>query len=110
MPIGTFEFDGKGLSVFGLYLVNAILCLLTLGLYFPWAYVSMQRWICKHTTIEGRPLTFRGSGAGFFGQYLLIIILCFVTLGLYTPWGFCQFKRWQTRNTYFAGVGDNENY
>ena len=108
MPQGKFEFHGSGLGFLGQYILSLILCIITFGLFIPWAYTTAQKWLCQHTTIDGRPLTFKGSGVGFFGQYLLIVFLTVITFGLYAPWGYCRFMRWQTRNTYFAGIGDNE--
>lgn len=109
MASGSFVFHGKGLGLLGLWILNVVLCAITLGLYFPWAYVSIQHWQCKHTIVDDRRLTFRGTGIGFFGQYLLIVFLSLITLGLYVPWGLCRFLRWQTQNTYFADAGDNEH-
>ena len=108
MPQGKFEFHGSGLGFLGQYILSLILCIITFGLFIPWAYTTAQKWLCQHTTIDGRPLTFKGSGIGFFGEYLLIVFLTVITFGLYAPWGYCRFMRWQTRNTYFAGIGDNE--
>ena len=108
MAHGTFEFRGKGIGYFWTYLVNVILIVITIGIYSPWAYVSVQRWICRHTYVDGKQLTFRGSGAGFFGTYLLVAILTVITLGIYGPWGACRILRWQTNNQFFADTGDNE--
>jgi uncharacterized membrane protein YjgN (DUF898 family) len=108
MASGKLEFRGTGLGLLGIGILNLVLCVITVGLYGPWAYVSVQRWYCKYTLIDGRPLTFKGTGAGFFGQYLLICLLTLLTLTIYTPWGICRLRRWQTANTYFADPGDNE--
>ncbi|MEQ1692541.1 MAG: DUF898 family protein [Gemmatimonas sp.] len=110
MASGKFEFHGSGLALLGIWLLNVILCVVTLGLYVPWAYVSFQSWFAKNTSIDSRRLTFKGSGARFFGQYLLIVFFTLITLGLYTPWGICRLRNWQTRNTYFADAGDNESF
>ena len=108
MAHGKIEFHGNGIQFLGTWLLNMLLIAITLGLYTPWAFVSMQKWISKNTAVQGQQLTFKGSGAGFFGQYLLIAFLTVITFGIYGPWGFCRFMRWQTHNTYFADPGDNE--
>ncbi len=86
MAHGEFRFHGKGLSFWWLHIWTTVLTIITLGLYWPWAYTAQMRWSASHTAIDGKQLTFKGSGGGFFGNYLLITILTIVTLGIYAPW------------------------
>ena len=97
-----FDFRGTGLSCLWLFIWTWVLTVLTLGLFFPWAYSAQQRWISQHTFIHDQPLAFHGTGLGFFWNWLLIMIFTILTLGLYAPWGFCRLKRWQTNNLSFA--------
>ncbi len=98
----AFEFRGSGLGCFWLMLWTFVASVLTLGLFFPWAYSAQQRWIASNTYVSGRQLTFHGSGMGFLANWLIILVLCAVTFGLFTPWGYCMVKRWETDNTDFA--------
>ncbi len=110
MASGKFEFKGNGLSFWWLMIWTSVLTIITLGLYFPWAYVQQLKWIFSNVYINGKRLVFKGSGAGFFGNYLLIFILTIITFGLYSPWGVCRIMRWTWNNTYFAENGDIENF
>ena len=96
-----FVFVGSGLGYLWLLIWTTVVSIITVGLFFPWAYSAQQRWICANTYVEGRRLRFDGTGLGFFFQWLVIMLLTAVTFGIYAPWGYCQFKRWETRNTVF---------
>ncbi|WP_288183929.1 DUF898 family protein [uncultured Sporomusa sp.] len=98
----TFEFRGTGFGYLWLVIWTSIVSVITLGLYFPWAYSAQQRWIADNTYVNGRQLLFTGTGIQFLGHWLLIMVLTFITFGLYVPWAYCQLKRWETENTCFA--------
>ena len=102
MEYRLFEFRGSGLGYLWLMVWTAVITMITLGLFFPWAYSAQQRWIAANTYLNGQPLRFDGTGIGFFGQWLLILILSCITLGIYIPWGYCRFKRWEVENTVLA--------
>lgn len=102
MPKGAFEFKGSGISCLWLMLWTFLASLLTLGLFFPWAYSAQQRWVASNTYVNGRQLRFIGTGISFFFNWILILALTFITVGLYTPWGYCRLKEWETHNTIFA--------
>ena len=97
-----FEFRGSGFGYVWVLLWTTVVSILTLGLFFPWAYSAQQRWIASNTYIDGRQLVFNGTGLGFLGHWLLIMILTIITLGLYLPWAYCRLKRWEIENTTFA--------
>jgi uncharacterized membrane protein YjgN (DUF898 family) len=97
-----FEFRGSGVGYIWVLLWTTVISILTLGLFFPWAYSAQQRWIASNTYIDGRQLVFNGTGLGFLGNWLLIMILTLITLGLYLPWAYCRLKRWEIENTTFA--------
>ncbi|MDF2571319.1 MAG: yjgN [Sporomusa sp.] len=98
----VFEFRGTGFGYLWLVLWTSFVSVITLGLYFPWAYSAQQRWIADNTFVNGKQLVFTGTGIQFLVHWLLIMILTFITFGLYVPWAYCQLKRWETENTYFA--------
>ena len=67
-----FVFVGSGLGYLWLLIWTTVVSIVTLGLFFPWAYSAQQRWICANTYVEGRRLRFDGTGLGFFFQWLVI--------------------------------------
>ena len=96
-----FVFVGSGLGYLWLLIWTTVVSIITVGLFFPWAYSAQQRWICANTYVEGRRLRFDGTGLGFFFQWLVIMLLGFTCPFICTTSGCCQFKRWETRNTVF---------
>ncbi|MBA7517372.1 hypothetical protein ES705_09425 [subsurface metagenome] len=109
MPTGKFEFRGKGGGYLWLVIWTSFLCLITSGLFYPWAFCASQKWIAEHTSIDEKQLVFKGTGIGIFGTWLLILLLSVITLGIYAPWGYCRLMRWKTNNLYFAEAGDVEH-
>ena len=110
MAHGSFQFKGSGLSYWWLAFWTTILTVVTLGIFWPWAYCAKQKWVAKNTYIDGKQLVFKGSGAGIFATWLLIVVLSVVTLFLYAPWGACRIKRWQINNLHYADEGDHEQF
>ena len=57
-----FVFVGSGLGYLWLLIWTTVVSIITVGLFFPWAYSAQQRWICANTYVEGRRLRFDGTG------------------------------------------------
>lgn len=83
-----------------------LLSAVTLGIYFPAAYIKVYRYFAERTKIGGEngqagTLGFQGRiGKGFalmWGQILLTII----TVGIYTPWALAKVGKWVLSNTYY---------
>ena len=73
------QFTGGLLGLIGVNICSALLIALTLGLCAPWAVCFKERWIAKHTYIDGRQLMFDGTllrnlSLLNFGSLLLFII------------------------------------
>ena len=60
-----FVFVGSGLGYLWLLIWTTVVSIITVGLFFPWAYSAQQRWICANTYVEGRRLRFDGTGVLF---------------------------------------------
>jgi uncharacterized membrane protein YjgN (DUF898 family) len=71
----AFLFHGSGGSLFGIHLVNAVLTILTLGVYRFWATVRVRRYILSQTELEGDRFAYHGTGKelwrGFTRGFLL---------------------------------------
>ena len=76
------QFTGGLLGLIGINILQAILIGITLGIGAPWAICMKERWIAKHTYIDGRQLVFDGTGAQLFGTYIKWVLLTIVTLGI----------------------------
>lgn len=96
------QFTGRLLGLIGINLLTAVLSALTLGIAYPWLLCMKQRWIARHTYIDGRQLEFDGTGGQLIGNYLLWLLLTLVTLGIYSFWLEIKMKQWLVKHTHMA--------
>ena len=54
------EFTGNWREYFGIWIVNILLTILTLGIYSAWAKVRRKRWFYGHTFIAGSSFDYHG--------------------------------------------------
>ena len=81
-----FKYVGNEFEFVLIFLKNAILTLITLGLYYPWSKVEQLKHQYQNTNLENAPFTFHGSGKevfkGFIKIYIITILLyVFLILG-----------------------------
>lgn len=75
------EFRGKAGEWFGIWIVNILLSILTIGIYSAWAKVRTKKYFYQNTYISGRNFDYHATG----GQILkgrLIVIGVFVLYSL----------------------------
>ncbi len=56
-----FRFIGTGTQYFGIWIVNLLLMIITLGLYAPWAKVRKQQFFYSHTELAGERFDYTGD-------------------------------------------------
>jgi len=96
-----FKFDGGVATYWGTFLLAALVTLVTIGIAYPWALCMKQRWVAKHTIIDGRRLRFTAGGMNLFGHWLLWWLLLVVTVGIYGIWLGPRLRRWVVEHTDF---------
>jgi uncharacterized membrane protein YjgN (DUF898 family) len=96
------EFDGGLLGLVGISILQAILVSITFGIGVPWAVCMKERWVAKHTVIDGRRLVFDGTGSQLFGNYIKWFLLTIITFGIYGFWLSIKMKQWVVKHTHFA--------
>jgi uncharacterized membrane protein YjgN (DUF898 family) len=69
------EFTGSGSEYFRIWIVNLLLTLCTLGLYYPWAKVRRLRYFYGNTLVDGQPLGFHGEAKKMFKGFVLVAVL-----------------------------------
>ena len=82
--------------------VQAFLSIITLGIGIPWAVCRTERWIAKHTIIDGKQLKFDGTGGQLFGQYVKWFFLTIITIGIYGSVVSLRMKQWVIAHTHFV--------
>ena len=101
-------FDGKGMELFGKYILWLLLTIVTFGIYSIWVAVKMKKWLTSHTHFVDGAATddssyFDGSVLGYFGRSLLVVLISTITLGFGMFWGVCYLERWYCSHTVIDG-------
>ena len=55
-------FHGTGGTLFGIHIVNTLLTIVTLGVYYFWAKTRLRRYLFSQTEIEGDRFAYHGTG------------------------------------------------
>lgn len=80
--IGRLTFHGNGGSLFGIHIVNVLLTIITLGVYYFWAKVRVRGYLLSQTEVAGDRFAYHGTGKellfGFLKAFLLIGIPFFL--------------------------------
>ncbi len=69
------RFVGSGSEYFRIWIVNLLLTLVTIGLYYPFAKVRRMRYFHNATEVDGAPLSFNADPWKMFRGYLLVGVL-----------------------------------
>ena len=96
------KFTGGLLGLIGISLVQILITVITLGLAYPWAVCMKERWIAKHTIIDGKQLVFDGTGVQLIGKYLLWWFLTIITFGIYSFWLNIKMKQSVVKHTHMV--------
>lgn len=116
-----FVFTGDGAEYFRIWVVNAVLSLVTLGVYSAWAKVRKSSYFARNTQLAGDSFEFVASPAAILRGRLLALALIglytysfefSLTLGLTTtmvlvgvaPLLFASATRFRLRNTRWRGL------
>lgn len=79
----SLRFLGKGFELFKIQLVNLILQMLTLGLYYPWAKANTLQYLYSHTTLQDHPFAFTGTGRQMFKGFIKALIFFAIIIIIY---------------------------
>ena len=94
------KFTGGLLGLIGISILQFLIILFTLGIATPWAVCIEERWMAKHTYIDGKQLVFDGTGKELFGKYIIWLLLTIVTIGIYALWLTIKMRAWVVAHTH----------
>ena len=97
-----FIFDGGASTYWGTQILAFLIVLFTLGIFYPYALVLVERWKAKHTYIKGKQLVFKGKAIGLLGNWIKWFVLCVITFGIYIFWVIPKLEKWKKENTYIV--------
>ena len=117
------SFTGSAGEYFRLWIVNAALSVVTLGIYLPWARVRNRQYFYGHTWVDGHNFEYRANPlkllrsyvvvGALFGAYTLsqqserwwwLSALIALAFALLYPWLVAQSMRFQAVNTTHRGL------
>jgi uncharacterized membrane protein YjgN (DUF898 family) len=67
------SFRGSGGQLFGIYIVNWLLTVVTFGFYYPWAKAAVLRYLYQETEFEDSRFAFHGTGKEMFIGFIKVI-------------------------------------
>lgn len=118
----TAEFTGKASEFFGIWIINVVLEILTLGIYSAWAKVRTERYFYSNTRIAGSPFEYLADPMkilkGRLIAYALVITLyvsahlqlffvmipMLILLSLIGPWMIYLGLRFRARYSAWRGL------
>ena len=78
---GKVQFSGKAGEFFGIWIVNILLSIITLGIYSAWAKVRTYRYFYGHTRIDGHSFDYLATPIQILkGRILAVIVFLIYTL------------------------------
>lgn len=69
-----FEFRGKAGEWFGIWIVNILLTVLTIGIYSAWAKVRRKKYFYNHTFVAERNFDYHATGKQIFIGRLIFLV------------------------------------
>jgi uncharacterized membrane protein YjgN (DUF898 family) len=82
----VLAYDGRISELYGVFLLNLLLTIITLGIFRFWAITRIRRYLWSHMRFEDTRFTYTGRGRelffGFLLAMLILILLAGVAVGL----------------------------
>jgi uncharacterized membrane protein YjgN (DUF898 family) len=114
-------FTGTGAEYFGIWIVNLLLTIVTLGIYSAWAKVRKMRYFYRNTHLDGSVFDYHGDAVAILKGRILAVLLVIlyklsmtllgafalvVLVGLIAvlPWLLTQSYRFRLHNSSYRGL------
>lgn len=98
------KFTGGLLGLIGVNLLVIFLSAITFGIALPWGICIKQRWVTKHTIIDGKQLYFDGTGMKLIGNWIKWLLLTIITFEIYGLWVGLKLRNWITMHTHHVEI------
>ncbi|HPJ36163.1 MAG TPA: YjgN family protein [Spirochaetota bacterium] len=93
----NFSYRGNGSDLFGIYIVNILLTVITFGIYYFWAQVKVRRYLFQNTAFMDEPFDYHATGKERFIGFLkgigiiLLLYACFFFINAFVAAAFGPF-------------------
>jgi uncharacterized membrane protein YjgN (DUF898 family) len=118
---GAMRFTGTGAEYFGIWIVNLLLTIVTVGIYSSWAKVRRLQYFYRHTELAGSSFDFHGNPIKILvGRAVAVVMLIaynysvrilspwtiviIAAIALVMPWLLRNSFRFRLYNTSWRGV------
>ena len=85
------SFHGSGIELFKITIVNLLLTIVTLGIYYFWARTRMRQYVYAHVEFEDDRFVYHGTGKelllGWLQAMAFLIIVSLIVAALAFPTG-----------------------
>jgi len=75
------NFFGKGTTLLGIFIVNILLSIITLGVYIFWGKIRTLRYLYSQSELEGDRFEFHGTGLELLFGFLIAILALLLLVG-----------------------------
>lgn len=79
----SLKFNGSGGAMFGILIVNFLLTVITLGIYYPWAKAKRLKYLYAETELDNSRFTFHGTGNEMFKGFIKAIVFFAIIIGVF---------------------------
>lgn len=77
----TVQFSGRGAEFFGIWIVNVLLTIVTLGIYSAWAKVRTTQYFYGHTKVDGHSFRYLATPIQILkGRIIAVIIFALISV------------------------------
>lgn len=76
------NYNGTGGDLFAIIVINWLLTIITLGIYYPWGKAKVLQYVYGSTTLNKDPFTFLGTGKEMFKGFIKAIGIFLVIYAL----------------------------
>jgi uncharacterized membrane protein YjgN (DUF898 family) len=73
LPRPALQYDGRIGQLYGIFVVNLLLTIITLGIFRFWAKTRWRRYFWSHMTFQGERLEYTGRGGELFLGFLMAL-------------------------------------
>lgn len=98
-----FSFRGDVKEFLKLFVPNALLTALTLGLYWPFMHAKLHNYLIGHSYFGNKPFKSKAEGKALFKDFVVAVLLHVPTFSLIWWWYRAKQQRYYASTTTFAG-------
>jgi uncharacterized membrane protein YjgN (DUF898 family) len=98
-----FSFRGQGREALTVYFKGYLLVLLTLGLYWPYFKMEIEKLWRQNSWFGDIQMRFSGKGKDFLKKFIVALFLTPITLGFYLFWFKADLSRYIWSHTHISG-------